>query len=61
MKKSWKTTSTGVLLIIGGVVRFYFAVKAGNFTEEAITTCATSILGGIGLLFAKDQDVTGAQ
>lgn len=59
--KSWKTTSAGILAIVGGIVRFYFAVKAGQFTEEAITTSLTAVLSGIGLLFARDNNVTSEQ
>lgn len=57
--KSWKTTSTGIAMIVGGVVRFIFAYQAGNFTEESIMTTVTAILGGIGFLFSKDNNVTG--
>lgn len=57
--KSWKTTSTGILMIAGGVTRLMFAVKANNFTEEAIMSSVTLIVGGIGLIFAKDSNVTG--
>lgn len=57
--KNWKTTSAGILAIVGGIVRFYFAVKAGNITEEAVLTATTAILTGIGLISAKDNNVTG--
>lgn len=57
--KSWKTTSSGILLIAGGVTRFLFALKAGEFTEESVMTTLTAVLGGIGLMFAKDNNVTG--
>ncbi len=56
---NWKTTSAGILMIVGGVVRFIFALKTGMFTEEAVMTTVTAILGGVGLLLAKDGDVTG--
>ena len=59
--KSWKTSSAGILAIIGGAVRLYFAIKSGQFTEEAVTTSATAILTGLGLLFARDNDVTSEQ
>lgn len=58
---SWKTTSAGILAIVGGLTRLYFAFKAGSFTEEAITTAATAILTGIGLMFARDNNVTSEQ
>jgi hypothetical protein len=58
-KKSWKTTSTGILAIVGSVIGGYFAYKAGNLNEGTIMALATSFLTGIGLLFSKDSDVTG--
>lgn len=57
--KSWKTTTAGILSIIGGLTRLGFAIKSGNFSEEAIMTSATAILTGLGLMFAKDSNVTG--
>lgn len=57
--KNWKTTSAGILLIIGGIVRLIFAFKAGNFSEESVMTSATTVTTGVGLLFAKDFNVTG--
>lgn len=57
--KNWKTTSAGILMILGGIVRFYFAIKSGLINEESIMTSCTAILGGIGLMFSKDFNVTG--
>jgi hypothetical protein len=57
--KNWKTTSAGILAIVGGIVRLYFAVKAGNVSEESVITTVTAILTGIGLILAKDSNVTG--
>ena len=57
--KNWKTTMAGILAISGGLTRFAFALKSGAIDPEAITTTMTSILTGIGLIFAKDFDVTG--
>lgn len=57
--KNWKTTSAGILMIAGGIVRFIFAMKSGNFSEEAIMTTVSSVLTGIGFLVSKDQNVTG--
>lgn len=61
MKSSWKTTSAGILAIAGGIVRFYFAVKTGQITEEALMTSVTAIVSGIGLLFARDNNVSSEQ
>lgn len=57
--KNWKTTSTGLTMIIGGIVGMYFASKSGNINEGTVTGSLTAILGGIGLIFAKDNNVTG--
>jgi hypothetical protein len=57
--KSWKTTSAGIIGIVGGIIRLLFAIRSGNFSEEAIMTSVTGIVGGLGFLFAKDSDVTG--
>jgi hypothetical protein len=59
MTKSWKTTSAGILAIVGGVLRIVFALKSGQVTEEAVLSSTSAILVGIGLIFAKDSDVTG--
>lgn len=53
---SWKTTSAGILLIIGSIGGLFFAPV---ITLPVIMTAATGTLGGIGLLFAKDSNVTG--
>jgi hypothetical protein len=54
--KDWKTTSSGVLLIVGAIVAIIFSVISGTITQVEIMTAATAILAGIGLLFAKDAD-----
>lgn len=59
LQGSWKTTSAGITMIIAGAVGIYFAAKNNVLNEGAITGAITSILGGVGLLFAKDKNVTG--
>lgn len=59
MNKSWKTTSAGIAMIVSSVVGVYFAYKANNLSEGVVMAGVTSLLGGIGLLFAKDGDKTG--
>lgn len=48
--RNWKTTLSGVALVVSGV-----AMYVNGNTEGAIS----SILGGIGLIFAKDYSTTG--
>jgi drug/metabolite transporter (DMT)-like permease len=56
---SWKTTSSGIAMIVGGIVGLVFAIKAQNLSEASIMAAVTAILGGVGLVFAKDANVTG--
>lgn len=51
---SWKTTSAGLLTILGAVVGLWF--KRHSLDEATIMTALTAILGGIGLLMARDND-----
>ncbi len=55
---NWKTTSSGLLSVIGGLTRLGFAIANDGVTEEANMTSMTTILLGIGLLFARDVNVT---
>ena len=57
--KNWKTTSTGLLLIASGLARGYFAYQSGQINEEAVMTSTTAIVTGVGLVLAKDSNVTG--
>jgi hypothetical protein len=57
LAKNWKTTSAGVIMIIGAIVRL--AVHQGTFSEELIMGAVIAVVGGIGLIVAKDSDVTG--
>jgi hypothetical protein len=54
--KNWKTTSTGIIMIIGAIVAVIFTKP---LTQEVIIASATAVVGGLGLIFAKDNNVTG--
>lgn len=56
MMKNWQTTSSGILMIVGGICGLCFAPA---ITEGVVMASATAIVGGIGLMFAKVQSVTG--
>ena len=56
---SWKTTSAGILMELGAITGLIYAIIGKQLTPEIIMTCATGILGGIGLILAKDSNVTG--
>lgn len=53
---SWKTTSAGLLAILGAITHLVFACKSGTVTEMTVTTALTAIVGGIGLIYARDND-----
>ena len=44
-------------MIIGAIVRL--AVHEGTFSEELIMGAVIAVVGGIGLIVAKDGNVTG--
>lgn len=47
--KNWKTTSSGLLMVISAVVAVVFPQMA----SKIIAAC-TGVLGGLGLIFAGD-------
>jgi hypothetical protein len=55
--KNWKTTSTGIVMVAGAIAAIVF--RTGPITAELFTGALTGLLGGIGLIFAKDFDKTG--
>jgi len=57
--RSWKTTSIAILAVVGALVRFTFAIKSGDFSEESIMTMVSALVTGAGFFFAKDSNVTG--
>ena len=59
MFKNWKTTSAGILMEVGAITGLVYAIIGKQLTPEIIMTCATGVLGGIGLILAKDNNVTG--
>jgi ABC-type branched-subunit amino acid transport system permease subunit len=57
--KNWKTTSMGISAIVSGITGIVYALKSKNLSPEIISASTTGILVGIGLIFAKDFNVTG--
>lgn len=60
-KLSWKTTLTGVGAIAAGIIRLVFAIINHAVTEEAVLTFIGGLLTGLGLLFARDNNVTSEE
>jgi putative flippase GtrA len=57
--KNWKTTSAGIAAIAGSIIAAYFAIRNHTFDEATATGCIAGILTGVGLITAKDNNVTG--
>lgn len=59
MIKSWKTTATGILAIVTALVAAAQALVAGHPVDYA--TLVPAVLAGIGLISARDNNVTSEQ
>lgn len=59
-KTSWKTTLSGIAVILGALAS---ALKTGLDGDwpTAITALVTGIPAGVGLIAARDNDVTSEQ
>ncbi len=55
--KSWKTTTDAIVIILVWVVKFTGAIEIPTEVATAISV----VLTAIGLIFAKDADVSGVQ
>jgi hypothetical protein len=58
---SWKTTSAGILAILGAITHVAFAIVHKTLDETAVMTAGTAIVGGVGLIAARDNNVTSEQ
>jgi hypothetical protein len=56
---SWKTTASGIGLVLTGLGKAVGEFAAGGITAIDFSTFVTSIIGGVGLITAKDHNVTG--
>jgi len=59
LKGSWKTTSLGILTIIGAGVHLYF--NRAGISETMVMESVTAVLAGIGLVYARDNDKSSEQ
>ena len=58
--KSWKTTTLGVLTILGVIIGAAKTMLDGDpSTNPDYTSIIASITAGVGLIMAKDANVTG--
>lgn len=57
--KSWKTTVTGIAAVLTAVGAALTALfDADPSTNIDVTTTASAIMAGIGLIFARDNNVS---
>ena len=57
MKRSWKTTTFGVLTILSALMKAAMAVLDGNAaTNPDWTVVITAITAGVGLIAARDNN-----
>lgn len=59
MKSSWKTSATGIGAIFSAVYGTYIQVHQG--VNPDWPTAIAAIAGGLGLIFARDNNVTSEQ
>lgn len=55
---NWKTSSVGIIAILGSAVTMGFAIKNGTLTESLLSTQIGIIIGGIGFLLSRDVGVS---
>lgn len=55
---SWKTSLGGIGMILTGLLALVHAGQGGTITSDTLTVAITSISGGIGLIFARDNSVS---
>lgn len=56
--KNWKPFWAGVVMISGGASGLFYAYKGKTLDPTVITTCLGSIGGGLGMLFARQSNVS---
>jgi hypothetical protein len=59
MKKNWKTTVAGILAIVAALAGAGKCAIDGGQIMNCLTESWPAIMIGIGLIFAKDNNVTG--
>ena len=61
LNTSWKTNTAGIAVILAGVANLVVAaIQHGSVTPEAAGIAVTAVISGIGLLNAKDGNVSNS-
>lgn len=61
MKSSYKTTTAGIASILAGLALLVICSWKQNLTAENMTLAMGALTGGIGLIFARDNDVSSEE
>jgi hypothetical protein len=56
---NWKTTLAGVGTLAGAIATVATTLSKGTLDQQTLTTLFSTVLAGIGLIAAKDSNVTG--
>ena len=56
---NWKTTSAGLAAILVAIGSVFTSLSHGALDQTAVVTAATAVIAGLGLVFAKDANVSG--
>jgi hypothetical protein len=56
---NWKTSASGAALVLGAVSDALTQASNGTWDGNRLMADFTAFAGGIGLIFAKDGNVTG--
>lgn len=60
MLKSWKTTAAGIVAILTGALFAFSQYLSGGFAAISWEALIAAITAGVGLMFAKDANVSNA-
>lgn len=62
MRNSWKTTITGILMIVGSISALLLKFFNGEAVDsDEWATALAAIVAGIGLITARDNDKTSEE
>lgn len=56
---NWKTTAAGIAAVLGAASHIINGFVNGDWSMNSVTADLAAISAGIGLIFAKDGNVTG--
>ena len=59
--KSWRTTLAGILMVVGTIAMQLYYLLDGDPSTKFNLDAVLSVLGGLGLLFARDHVVTSEE